>query len=155
MLTIKIPGRDEMTLSHLILDYNGTIAEDGCIIDEIIPRLEELGKLLDISVITADTHGTAARNCEGLPLTVKTYPTVEVGVIKAEEVKGKSGGVACIGNGFNDILMSDVSDLSICVIGREGCCAALISHVDVVVTSICDALDLLIRSDRLRATLRT
>jgi len=155
MLTIKIPGRDEMTLSHLILDYNGTIAEDGCIIKEIAPRLEELSKLLDISVITADTHGTAARNCEGLPLTVKTYPTVEVGAIKAEEAKSKTGGVVCIGNGFNDILMSDASDLSICVIGKEGCCATLISHVDVVVTSICDALDLLIRSDRLRATLRT
>lgn len=155
MLTIKIPGRDEMTLSHLILDYNGTIAEDGCIIKEIAPRLEELSKLLDISVITADTHGTAARNCEGLPLTVKTYPTVEVGAIKAEETKSKTGGVACIGNGFNDILMSDASDLSICVIGKEGCCAALISHADVVVTSIHDALDLLIKTDRLRATLRT
>ena len=33
MLTIKIPGREEMTLSHLILDYNGTIAEDGLIIE--------------------------------------------------------------------------------------------------------------------------
>ena len=155
MLTIKIPGRDEMSLSHLILDYNGTIAEDGNIIGDIVPRLEELSKFLEISVITADTHGTAVRKCEGLPLTVKTYPTVDVGAIKAEEVKSKTGGVVCIGNGFNDILMSDASDLSICVIGREGCCSALLSHVDVVVTSIADALDLLIHSDRLRATLRT
>lgn len=90
MLTIKIPGRNEMTLSHLILDYNGTIAEDGNIIEEIVPRLEELSQLLEISVI-----------------------------------------------------------------GKEGCCGALISHVDVVVTSIADALDLLIQTDRLRATLRT
>ena len=155
MLTIKIPGRNEMTLSHLVLDYNGTIAEDGNIIEEIVPRLEELSQLLEISVITADTHGTAARKCEGLPLTVKTYPTVEVGAIKAEEAKNKEGGVVCIGNGFNDILMSDASDLSICVIGKEGCCGALISRVDVVVTSIADALDLLIQTDRLRATLRT
>lgn len=155
MLTIKIPGREELVLSHLVLDYNGTIAEDGVVIDGIAPRLEELSRELEISVITADTHGTAKRNCEGLPLSVDVFPTVSVAEIKAEEVRKKQGGVVCIGNGFNDILMSDAADLSICVIGREGCCAALLSHVDVVVTSIHDALDLLIRGDRLRATLRT
>ena len=155
MLTIKIPGREEMVLSHLILDYNGTIAEDGCIIEGISHRLEELGRSLEIYVITADTHGTAAKRCEGLPLAVKTFPTTEVGRIKASEVRKLTGGVVTIGNGFNDIGMSDAADLSICVIGREGCCGALLTHCDIVVTSIHDALDLLLKTDRLRATLRT
>lgn len=155
MLRIQIPGREELTLSHLILDYNGTIAEDGDLIPGIAPRLEDLSRVLSISVITADTHGTAARNCAGLPLSLLTYPTVQVGSIKAEEVKKLEGGVACIGNGFNDIQMSDASDLSICVIGKEGCCGALLNHADVIVTSIQDALDLLLTPNRLRATLRT
>ena len=155
MLKIKIPGREELILNHLILDYNGTIAEDGNIIEGIRPRLAELCKDLSISVITADTHGTAAKTCEGLPLQVLTYPTTEVGLIKAEEARKLTGGVITIGNGYNDIQMSDVSDLSICVIGREGCCGALLMHVDVVVTSIEDALDLLLKPGRLRATLRT
>ena len=155
MLTIKIPGREELPLNHLILDYNGTIAEDGYIIEGIAPKLEQLSKLLKIYVITADTHGTAAQRCDGLPLEVKTFPTTQVGAIKAREAEGLSGGVACIGNGFNDIPMSDVCDLSICVIGPEGCCGALLSHADVVVRSIHDALDLLLKTDRLRATLRT
>ena len=34
------------------------------------------------------------------------------------------------------------------------CCAALLAHCDIAVTSILDALDLLIFPDRLRATLR-
>ena len=155
MLKIKIPGREEMTLSHLILDYNGTIAEDGLIIESIRPRLAKLSELLKIYVITADTHGTAAQRCEGLPLQVLTFPTTQVGQIKADEAKKLSGGVVTIGNGFNDIQMSDAADLSICVMGKEGCCGALLSHCDVVVTSIDDALDLLIKTDRLRATLRT
>ena len=155
MLTVKIPGREEMVLNHLILDYNGTIAEDGYIIEGIASRLEELSKVLSIYVITADTHGTAAARCEGLPLEVKTFPTTEVGEIKAAEARKLTGGVACIGNGFNDIQMSDACDLAICVMGREGCCGALIAHADVVTTSIHDALDLLIKTDRLRATLRT
>ena len=155
MLKINIPGRDELVLSHLILDYNGTIAEDGEIIPGIAPRLEELSKDLKIYVITADTHGTAAKKCEGLPLQVLTFPTTEVGKIKAEEAQKLSGGVITIGNGFNDIQMSDVADLSICVMGKEGCCCALLMHTDVVVTSIHDALDLLLKTGRLRATLRT
>ena len=155
MLTIQIPGRELLTLSHLVLDYNGTIAEDGEIIEGIRPRLAELSKDLSIYVITADTHGTAAKKCEGLPLHVLTFPTTQVGDIKAEQCKKLEGGVVCIGNGFNDIQMSDACDLSICVMGTEGCCGALLAHCDIVVKSIEDALDLLIRTDRLRATLRT
>ena len=155
MLKINIPGREEMILSHLVLDYNGTIAEDGAIIESIRPRLEQLSRELSIYVITADTHGTAAQRCAGLPLQVLTFPTTQVGQIKADQCRKLSGGVVCIGNGFNDIQMSDVCDLSICVMGREGCCGALLMHTDVVVTSIDDALDLLIQPDRLRATLRT
>lgn len=155
MLQVNIPGREVLELNNLVLDYNGTIAEDGYIIEGIAQRLEKLSESLKIYVITADTHGTAASRCAGLPLQVLTFPTVDVGVIKAEEVRKLSGGVACIGNGFNDIQMFDSSDLSICVIGKEGCCGMLIAHADVVVTSICDALDLLLKTDRLRAALRT
>ena len=155
MLKINIPGREELILSHLILDYNGTIAEDGEIIESIRPRLAELAKDLSICVITADTHGTAAQKCQGLPLEVLTFPTTEVGAIKAQEAMKLSGGVITIGNGFNDIPMSDAADLSICVIGREGCCGALLAHTDIVVTSIDDALDLLLKTGRVRATLRT
>ena len=155
MLKIQIPGREEITLSHLILDYNGTIAQDGLIIESIRPRLEQLSKDLAIYVITADTHGTAAQRCAGLPLQVLTFPTTQVGRIKADEAAKLSGGVVTIGNGFNDIQMSDAADLSICVMGREGCCGALLMHTDVVVTSIDDALDLLLKTGRLRATLRT
>ena len=155
MLTIQIPGREELTFHHLILDYNGTIAEDGEIIEAIRPRLAALSKCLSIYVITADTHGTAAKKCADLPMQVLTFPTTEVGRIKAEQVQQLSGGVITIGNGFNDIQMSDAAGLSICVIGREGCCGALLMHTDVVVTSIEDALDLLLIPGRLRATLRT
>ena len=155
MLTISIPGREDLILNHLILDYNGTIAEDGILIPGVAERLEALSRELSISVITADTHGTAAKNCAGLPVRVLTFPTVRVGAIKAEQASLLGGGVVCIGNGFNDIAMSDVCELSICVMGPEGCCAALLMHTDVAVRSITEALDLLLIPSRLRATLRT
>ena len=155
MLTISIPGKDDLVLHHLSLDYNGTIALDGALLEAVGPRLAELSRDLSVSIITADTHGTAAAQCATLPVQVLTYPTDSVGFIKAQQARKQDGGVVCIGNGYNDIQMSDVCDLSICVMGKEGCCAALLSHCDVVVTSIEDALDLLLKPQRLRATLRT
>lgn len=155
MLTVDIPGRDVLPLSHLVLDYNGTIAIDGEILDAVRLRLEALAKDLTLWVITADTHGTAAEKCKGLPVQVRTFPTTQVGEIKADCCKQLKGGVVCVGNGFNDIPMAEVCDLSIAVVGPEGCCGALLARCDVVVTSIEDALDLLLLPNRLRATLRT
>ena len=37
MIQIEIPGRDLITIEHLVLDYNGTIAEDG----HLIPGVAE------------------------------------------------------------------------------------------------------------------
>ena len=63
--------------------------------------------------------------------------------------------VACVGNGFNDIKMFDIADLSIAIMDGEGVCAGLIAHSDVLVRSAEEGLDLLLKTDRLRATLRT
>ena len=51
--------------------------------------------------------------------------------------------------------MFDQADLSVAVIEKEGLYAGLLNHADVVTTSILDALDLLLHTDRLRATLRS
>ena len=155
MLTISIPGRGELTIRCLLLDFNGTIAEDGRLAAGVAERLEALSRSLASYVVTAATHGTAAAACAGLPVEVLTYPTVDVGNIKRQVAERLGEGVACMGNGFNDLQMAEACALSVCVIGREGCCGALVSRSDVVVTSITDGLDLLLKPDRLRATLRT
>jgi soluble P-type ATPase len=51
--------------------------------------------------------------------------------------------------------MFDAADLSIAVINEEGMCAKLLSHADVFTLSVIDALDLFLKPDRLRATLRS
>ena len=103
MLQIEIPGRETLELRHLVLDYNGTIAVDGQILEALRERLRTLSHLLEIHVLTADTYGTVARQCDGLPLTVRTFPRAEAGVCKAEIVRGLEGGVVCLGNGYNAV----------------------------------------------------
>ena len=155
MLTVSIPGKGDLVLRHLLLDFNGTIAEDGRLAEGVAERLEVLSRSLTIHVVTADTHGTAVAACGELPVEVLTYPTVDVGAIKKQVAENLGKGVVCMGNGFNDLQMAGACDLSVCIIGREGCCGALLERSDVVVTSIMDGLDLLLKPDRLRATLRT
>jgi len=155
MLKIDIPGLPTLTLRHLALDYNGTIALDGKVLKEVGPRLRRLAEVLSICVLTADTHGTAAAQCAGLPVVLKTFPSAGAAARKADIVRGLGPGVACVGNGFNDADMFRLADLSICVLGQEGCWGGLLSAADVAAPSIGAALDLLLYPDRLRATLRT
>ena len=87
-MRIEIPGYKTMDLKYLILDYNGTIAKDGIIPESVMERLKKLSGIYEIYVLTADTHGTARKICEGLPLKIQTFPGNE-----AAEEKRKIGGL--------------------------------------------------------------
>lgn len=163
MLTVDIPGdfcghsHDEipLTLAHLVLDFNGTIAEDGVLIAGVRERLERLAQQLVIHVITADTHGSAAQKLAGLPVTLHLLPPGAQSEAKAEFVRtlGVNHCVA-IGNGRNDVLMLREAALGIVVIQTEGAAQITVAAADVVSRSIEEALDLLLHSKRLIATLR-
>lgn len=155
MITIEIPGRAPVTIGSLVLDYNGTIARDGLLLEEILPQIEALREQVDIYILTADTYGTVTRQCASLGVAVRTFPRENAAACKEEIVRGLGGGVFAVGNGFNDIPMFDAADLAVAVLEREGLCAGLLPHADVLVNSPADALDLLLCPDRLRATLRS
>ncbi|MCD7991928.1 MAG: ATPase P [Clostridia bacterium] len=155
MIIIEIPGREPLRIDHVVLDYNGTVAVDGLLLKGVVERISRLREHVEVHVLTADTYGTVTRQCEPLGVKVRTFPREGAAGCKEEIVRGLEGGVACLGNGFNDVQMFDAARLSIAVLEREGMCAALLSHATVVVRSIEDGLDLLLKPDRLRATLRS
>ena len=155
MIVIEIPGREPLRIDHVVLDYNGTVAADGMLLEGVGERINRLKEQVCVYVLTADTYGTVTRQCEPLGVTVRTFPREGAAGCKEEIVKGLEGGVACLGNGFNDIQMFDAAQLSIAVREQEGMCAALLGHASVLVNSIQDGLDLLLKPDRLRATLRS
>ncbi|MDD5591014.1 MAG: hypothetical protein PHY18_03700 [Dehalococcoidales bacterium] len=155
MITITIPGRGNYRLSNLIMDLNGTIALDGRLIEGVEERLRRLDGLLKLFVISADTLGSAS----GLINKLKT----EIHLVKkGDEAAQKLALVEklgrdttiCIGNGANDAAMLSGAAIGIGIIGREGASAAAIKGADVVVTDINAALELLLNTDRLVATLR-
>ena len=152
---IEIPGYKSLDLKYLLLDYNGTIALDGHLSAAVRKLICALSEEMEIFVLTADTHGTAAAECNDLPLTLKTFPTDSAMDSKLEILKELGSDNCCaVGNGRNDILMCTDAALSICIMGEEGCCSKLIEHTHITVKSIDNALELLLKPKRLIATLR-
>ena len=154
MITLEIPGRDDLRVSHVVFDFNGTIALDGKLVEGVASRMRKLADMASVHVLTADTFGTAAAECESTGAAVETFPAGAAAPEKRAIVEALAGDVVCIGNGFNDAEMFDAADLSIAILGGEGAWAGLIAHADIVVTDVCDACDLLLNPQRLKATLR-
>lgn len=155
MIEIEIPGRMHLQLSHLVLDYNGTLAEDGELLDGVVEKLEALSINLQLHVITADTHGTVEQKLSGLPCRLHIIAPVEQDSLKAEYI-GSLGAqeVVAVGNGRNDHLMLKNAALGIALMQKEGLAVAAFIDADIICGNILDALDLLLKPDRLRATLR-
>ena len=155
VINMTIPGRGSYTIEHLVLDLNGTISLDGSIIRGVTGRLEALSANLSISAVTADTHKNVGALLGDLPVSIHVIKETQENEQKLEVVleKGKDKTVS-IGNGCNDVSMLRESAIGICVVGREGASAEALMASDVVVPTINDALDLLLKPHRLRATLR-
>lgn len=156
MIKISLPGRNlTLEISHLMLDVNGTVTVDGGLIPGVKERIELLKDNVAIHLLTADTFGRGAEVAAELRTQFKRVSSCEGGLDKKDFLieLGKEKVVA-IGNGYNDIYMLDEACLGIAVIGREGCSAEAIKRADIVVNNINDALDLLLNTKRLIATLR-
>lgn len=155
MKKIDIPGLGELILDNLVLDYNGTLAIDGKLIGGVDKKLQKLSEELDIYVLTADTFGTAESECEKLDIKLNTFNSDDASIYKRKFVEslGEKNSI-CIGNGYNDIEMFKAAGVSICTVQAEGACGKLFMYSDVVVSSILDGLDIIIDSNKLKATLR-
>jgi P-type E1-E2 ATPase len=146
------PGAKAISLRHLLLDFNGTLAFNGELLDPVAKMLTDLSQKMTITVITADTFGTAREKLKELPLEVTL---AEGGWKKKDVASSRSGaGIVAIGNGMNDVEMFRYADIGIAVMGPEGLACELLKVATIVVTRIEDALGLLLNSKRLTATLR-
>lgn len=156
MVEVRIPGFKTLALEHLVLDFNGTLACDGILAEEVRGLFVRLSRDLEIHVVTADTHGNAADACNGLPCRLVVLPEGDQDVSKRDYVqKLGAGRTVCIGNGRNDRLMVREAAIGICVIGEEGASAETAAAAHIVCRSAGEALSLLVHTKRLVATLRS
>jgi len=152
---LDIPGWESLELEQLVLDVNGTVALDGEVLPGVAERLAVLSASLVTYLVTADTHGRAAEIAERLRVRL-TYIEAgdEAGQKQALVERLGAERVVAVGNGANDAEMLAAAAVGIAVLGPEGLATVTLRAADVVVVRIEDALDLLLRPQRLVATLR-
>ncbi len=156
MISTQIPGFGVLTLEHLVLDYNGTLAVDGTLLPGVKGALNALAAELAIHVVTADTFGRAAGGLEGVDCRLTVLKAGRQDRAKADFVNRLGADrTASIGNGRNDALMLAASALGIAVILGEGVSTVSLNAADIVCTDIVSALELLKHPLRLTATLRS
>ncbi len=157
MIVVDVPGFGPVEIHHLVTDFTGTLSEDGKIVEGVRERMNTLAESVVVHVLTADTFGSARKELEGINCTVHVLEVQGGTLHKAKETYIKQLGpdsVFSMGNGNNDELMLAASKVGVAVCLKEGCAGRAMRAADVVVTSAVDALDLLLHSNRLKATLR-
>lgn len=155
MISVDVPGLGKLQIEAVVLDYNGTIALDGNLLAGVLESLNALANQIKVYIITADTFGKAAAQCQALHGEIIILKK-ELGAEEKEAFVTSLGAqqVVAIGNGVNDALMLQKAALGILIIGHEGAAVKTLNAADIVVTDINEALGLLLHSKRLKATLR-
>ncbi|HSQ35794.1 MAG TPA: HAD hydrolase family protein [Candidatus Binatia bacterium] len=157
MIEILVPGKDErIEIAHLVLDFNGTLAQDGKIKAGVGELLGRLSRRLSIHILTAGTFGDVEKEVQAFPCELKILSGPDQTAQKGRTVEAL--GTECtvaIGNGRNDMAMLKKAKLGILVIQEEGAATEALLAADIVCTDIIAALNLLLQPLRLTATLRT
>ncbi|MDD3313377.1 ATPase P [Pseudodesulfovibrio sp.] len=154
-MRFEIPGQDPLELEHLVCDYNGTIAEDGRLIPGVADALNRLANSLTVHVVTADTHGSARRELEGVRCQLTIIGHEDQNHDKRDFVRRLgSSSVIALGNGRNDEDMLREAALGIVLVLAEGAFTRALMASDLVCTSALDALALFEKPGRLISGLR-
>lgn len=156
MIKIEIPSFGIILLKHVVLDYNGTIALDGFPEKHVINQLEELNKILQVHILTADTFGKVDQELGKYTFNIHILTPRNENDQKLEFVKNLNPKtVIAFGNGSNDTKMLEVAALGIGIIGREGMSGKVLHSADILISSINEGIDLLFNPLRIKATLRS
>jgi len=183
-ISVEIPGFATLNIKALCTDYTGTLALEGSLIEGVKPRFRILAEMLDIFVVTSDTRGTARielstvlplRGLEDGARATETQEFVTIikpkgskahdlqkklyltEIIRQRQIALKN--VVVLGNGRNDVKwlrkVHERGGLAIAVDVGEGCSVEAMNSAHIFISGICNALDLLLDTDRLKGTLRT
>lgn len=146
-------GVGETELTTIVLDLNGTIALNGEIVPGVEGRIRKLKELgFNIYLFTGDQRGNASTHAQKLGIEVQKAITSD----QKEELTRKLDvdHAVAIGNARIDIGTFKPCKLRIGTLQSEGIHIGILEHIDILVPSINDALDLLINENSLNATLR-
>jgi P-type E1-E2 ATPase len=154
MITIHRPGRESLEIEFVLIDFEGTLAPDRRVHPKAKDKINLLAKRTKIYVLTTGEKIIVEEVMKKVKAEAVFLSEGEASRQKLELVKrlGERQ-TAVIGNGTDDAPMIEEAALGVCVVGIEGAAGEALRRADVVVTSILDALDFLLKPLRQKATL--
>jgi len=154
-VVIDIPSHKTLDIRHIVCDYNGTIAKDGKLLEEVPELFHKLSERYTVHVVTADTFGSVEKELEGTDANIKILTTTNHTKEKEDFVQLLGADrCAAVGNGSNDADMLKSSAIGISIVGGEGCSTRALMNSDLACNTVRDALELFLYPKRLIASLR-
>ena len=152
-MIIKGVNQELINIKNIILDLNGTLANYGKVTDETKSLIKKLKQLkYNIVLISGDIRGNASVIAKDLNIELLLGSSSDE---KAKQMKAfEYEETAAIGNARIDIGTFQNAKISIATIQAEGIHTGILEHVDILVNSVEDALNLFIETKSLEATLR-
>ncbi|NWF93589.1 MAG: ATPase P [Syntrophaceae bacterium] len=154
MITIQRTGRDPLEIEFILVDFEGTLAFDRRVHPKAKDKINLLAKRTKVYILTKGEKELMEEVLGRVRAEVYYLTEGEASQRKLELLQqlGATRTVA-IGNGLDDAPLLEEAGLGICVIGKEGASAETMKKADVVVSDVVDALDLLLKPLRQKATL--
>jgi len=152
-MRIEIPKGETIEINTIVLDLNGTLSVNGIVSNktkELIVKLKELN--YRIVLISGDIRGNAKQISDELQLDLFLGATSLEKANQMQQFNKET--TAAIGNARIDIGTFEHAKLTIATMQAEGIHTAIIKHVDIIVPTIENALDLFIDVKSLAGTLR-
>jgi soluble P-type ATPase len=155
-MIIDIPGYKTLDLRNVVLDFNGTLANSGLLIEGVAEWIDKISEHFNIYVITADTFGTVRKQLEDVNCQLTIIPIENQSEAKLEFARSLDlKHTICIGNGRNDRLMLKEAILGIAVLEDEGACTETLFASNMVCKSIINAFQIISNPNKLIAGLRS
>ena len=112
-MIINVPQTGKYNIENIVFDYNGTIANNGIIIDGVLKKIVDLSKNFNVHIITADTFNTVRESFKGTNVNIHIIDK-DYGSEQKEKFIDKLGfdKTIALGNGRNDELMLKKSIIS-------------------------------------------
>lgn len=151
-IRIDIPQRGVVELQHAVFDVNGTLAVDGIPIQGTGEKLKKLSEHITIHLITCGTHGNLAGMQDTLGFPIHEIHRGDEKMRYLQDLGPAS--VIAFGNGVNDASMLRLAAIGVVVVTPEGIATRTLQGADVVAAGPLQAIDLLLKPNRLIATLR-
>jgi P-type E1-E2 ATPase len=149
----NIPKGETIEINTIVLDLNGTLTVNGKLessTEKLVKQLQNKG--FRLVLISGDIRGNAKTIADKLGMDLYLGSTSDEKAAQMQQFdKNKT---AAIGNARIDIGTFENAILSIATLQSEGIHTTIIKHVDIIVPSIDNALQLFLDKKSLEGTLR-